>query len=83
MSVIYKPKGWANRLKYAREKIGYSIADASKESVIPQADIEDFESGAKEPLFSQLVKLADVYKKDVGFFLTDKPIVDEIFLFTL
>lgn len=68
------------RLKIARNAIGYTLEKASQESHIGQSSINEFEHNKREPKFSQLSKLADVYKKKIEFFLTDKPIIEKVML---
>jgi len=68
------------RLRAARDAIGYTIEKVSQESEIGQSSISDFENSKREPRFSQLSKLADVYKRRIEFFLTDKPIIERVML---
>lgn len=68
------------RLKIARNAIGYTLERASQESGIGQSSINEFEHNKREPKFSQLSKLAGVYKKKIEFFLTDKPIIEKVML---
>ena len=68
------------RIKIAREAIGYTLEKASAKSGIGQSSLSEFENNKREPKFSQLSKLADVYKKKVEFFLTDKPIIEKVML---
>lgn len=68
------------RLKAARDFIGYTLEKASKESGIGQSSLSEFENGKREPKFSHLSKLADVYKRKIEFFLTDKPIIERVML---
>ena len=60
------------RLKIAREAIGYTLKKASQESEIGESSISEFENSKREPKFSQLSKLAEVYRKTIEFFLIDK-----------
>ena len=68
------------RLKIARKAIGYTLEKASSVSGIGQSSLSDFENDKREPKFSQLSKLADVYRRTVEFFLTDEPFVEEVML---
>lgn len=68
------------RLKIARETIGYTQKRASEESQIGESSISAFENSEREPKFSQLSKLAEVYRKKVEFFLKDEPIVRNVLL---
>jgi Zn-dependent peptidase ImmA (M78 family)/transcriptional regulator with XRE-family HTH domain len=59
------------RLKIAREAIGYTLEKAEKESGIGASSLSEFENEKREPKFSQLSRLAELYKKSIDFFLTD------------
>jgi Zn-dependent peptidase ImmA (M78 family) len=59
------------RLRRAREDIGCTQPVASGKSGIGVSSISEFENGKREPSFSQLSCLAEVYKKSIDFFLTD------------
>ena len=60
------------RLKIARDAIGYTLEKASGESGIGQSSLSEFENDKREPKFSHLCRLAEIYKKRVEFFLTDE-----------
>jgi len=64
--------GIGERLKAARNAIGYTLERASSESGIGQSSISEFENNKREPKFSQLSKLAEVYRKTTEFFLKDQ-----------
>lgn len=68
------------RLRIARESIGYTLREASQESYIGESSISEFENSRREPKFSQLSRLAEVYKRPIDFFLTNKPIVEDMML---
>jgi len=59
------------RLKIARDAIGYTLERAAKESGIGASSLSEFENEKREPKFSQLSKLAEIYKRSIDFFLTD------------
>jgi len=69
-----------NRLKTARNAIGYTLEKASSESGIGESSISEFENNKREPKFSQLSRLAETYKKKTEFFLTDKLIIENVML---
>ena len=69
-----------SRLKAARNSIGYTLEKASKESGIGQSSLSEFENGKREPKFSHLSKLAEVYNRKIEFFLTDKPVIESVML---
>jgi len=68
------------RLKIAREAIGYTLKKASQESEIGESSISEFENSKREPKFSQLSRLAEVYRKTIEFFLSDKLLPSNIML---
>ena len=68
------------KLKFAREAIGYTQEKAASESGIGKSSICEFEKSKREPKFSQLSKLAEVYKKKIEFFLLDEPIIEKVML---
>jgi Zn-dependent peptidase ImmA (M78 family) len=68
------------RLQIARNAIGYTLEKASEESNIGQSSLSEFENNRREPKFSQLSRLAEVYRRTVEFFLTDEPIVENMML---
>ena len=59
------------RLRKAREAIGYTQPVAAGKSGIGVSSISEFETGKRAPSFSQLSSLAEVYKKEIDFFLSD------------
>lgn len=68
------------RLKIARNAIGYTLEKVSQETGIGQSSLSALENNKREPKFSQLAKLANLYKKTVRFFLTDEPIIENVML---
>lgn len=68
------------RLRIARQAIGYTIQKASLEAGIGESSISEFENCRREPKFSQLAKLAEAYRKSVEFFLADEPIAQNVML---
>jgi Zn-dependent peptidase ImmA (M78 family) len=68
------------KLKFARETIGYTLEKVETESGIGASSLSDFENEKREPKFSQLSKLAEIYKRSIDFFLTDKLITENIML---
>jgi Zn-dependent peptidase ImmA (M78 family)/DNA-binding XRE family transcriptional regulator len=59
------------RLKIAREAIGYTLQKAAEESGIGESSISEFENAKREPKFSHLSRLAEVYRRTIDFFLAD------------
>jgi len=68
------------RLRIAREAIGFTLERAAKESGIGASSLSEFENNKREPKFSYLSTLASVYRKTVEFLLTDDPITEETML---
>jgi Zn-dependent peptidase ImmA (M78 family)/transcriptional regulator with XRE-family HTH domain len=59
------------RLRMARTNIGYTLEKVSSLADISITAISDFENSKREPKFSQLSRLAEIYKRSIDFFLTD------------
>lgn len=62
------------RLKEVREAIGYKGKQVAILTGISCTRLSRYENNVCEPKFSTLVKLADIYKKQIEFFLGDKPL---------
>lgn len=57
---MYK-EGFASKLKYAREKTGFTQREVSKETGIAQSTIANYETGRTEPDIENIGILADFY----------------------
>lgn len=68
------------RLKIARTSIGYTLEKAEQESGIGKSSLSEFENSKREPKFSQLSKLAEVYRKTIEFFLTNERPAENVML---
>jgi Zn-dependent peptidase ImmA (M78 family) len=68
------------RLKIAREAIGYTQKKVFEETGIGESSLSAYENKEREPRFSDLSKLAELYKRSIEFFLTDKPLTDPLML---
>jgi len=68
------------RLKIARESIGYTLDKVETKSGIGTSSLSEFENDKREPKFSQLSKLAEVYRRSIEFFLSNEPIIKEVVL---
>ena len=72
------------KLESARKAIGYTLEKASEKSGISEPTISAYEHcgtpTGREPKFSQLAKLADVYRKTIDFFLSDEPVIEDTLL---
>jgi len=60
------------KLRIAREAIGYTQGKAAEKSGLGESSISEFENSKREPKFSQLSKLAEVYRRTMEFFLADE-----------
>jgi Zn-dependent peptidase ImmA (M78 family)/DNA-binding XRE family transcriptional regulator len=69
------------RLKIAREAIGYNQTEAAQKAGLSSAStICDFETGKREPKFSQLSKLAEIYHRPVEFFFSKEIQTESVML---
>ncbi len=68
------------RLKSARQSIGYTLADVEGRCGIGASSLSDFENSKREPKFSQLSKLASVYRKSVEYFLQEEIPAESVML---
>ena len=68
------------RLRIARETIGYTQRKVSELTGIGESSISEFENNEREPKFSQLSKLAEVYKRSIEFFLAESLPAEPIML---
>jgi Zn-dependent peptidase ImmA (M78 family)/transcriptional regulator with XRE-family HTH domain len=68
------------RLFKARNSVGYTLEKASQKSGIGSSSLSEFENDKREPKFSQLSKLAEIYKKTVEYFLSDDVVADSVLL---
>lgn len=59
------------RLRFAREKSGLTIAQASIRSSVGESSISEFENAKREPRMSHLSALAETYQRPISFFLAD------------
>ncbi|MBU1260441.1 MAG: XRE family transcriptional regulator [Planctomycetes bacterium] len=69
------------RLKIAREAIGYTQTEAAQKAGLSGAPaISELESNKREPKFSQLSKLAEIYHKSMEFFFSENISAEPILL---
>ena len=68
------------RLKKAREAIGYTQKKVDEQTGIGESSLSDYENNKREPRFSELSRLAELYKRSIDFFLTDKLPAEPIML---
>lgn len=60
-------------LVWARESAGYSVADAAHKATVKEENLAAWERGSAKPSFSQLRKLANVYKRPLAVFYLSEP----------
>jgi Zn-dependent peptidase ImmA (M78 family) len=68
------------RLRLARGALGYTLDRVAAETNIGQSSLSEFENGKREPRFSQLSRLAELYRRSVEFFLREEPLVQNTML---
>lgn len=69
--IMYK-EGFAEKLKKAREKTGFTQEEVSKETSIPRSTIANYELGRTEPDIENLGTLADFYDVETHWLLGTK-----------
>ena len=72
-------KNLPEKLKYARKKMGLKCLEVSRMTGIRYSDYLRFERGTQEPKFSQLSKIANLFKREIDFFLNEEEPNDPIF----
>lgn len=65
---MYK-QGFAERMKEARIKTGFTQREVSKETGIPQSTIAYIETGKREPDIEKLGQLIDFYGENANYIL--------------
>jgi len=60
-------------LKWARESLNYTLADAAKKIGIRVSKLSEWESGTSSPTTGQLRKAANVYKRPLAVFFLPAP----------
>ena len=68
------------KLEFARKAIGYTQKRVEEQTGIGNTSLSDYENNKREPRFSELSLLAELYKRSIDFFLTDKPLVENVML---
>lgn len=61
-----------NRLRYAREQVGLTLAQVQEKTGVGESSLSEFENDKREPKLSQLHALAKAYYRSVSFFLSDE-----------
>lgn len=60
-------------MKWAREKAGYSVAEAARKIGRPEQEIAQWEEGTLPPSLPQARRAAEVYKRSVAVFYLPEP----------
>ena len=60
------------RLLEARERTKLSLTDVKQRTAIGESSLSEFENGKREPKIKQLVMLAELYGKQLSFFLSEQ-----------
>ncbi len=68
------------RLKYARERAGLTMAQVKERTEIGGSSLSDFENGKREPSISQLASLGRCYRRSVAFFVSEGALPKEVVL---
>lgn len=69
-----------DRLKLARTAMSLTLERVAAETGIGQSSVSEFENNKREPRFSQLSKLAELYRRPVEFFLSEETPADGVML---
>lgn len=69
-----------NRLKQAREQLGWKLEQVSERTGIGVSSLSEFENGRREPRVNQLRQLASAYRKPISYFFDEAPVEPELIL---
>jgi len=69
-----------DKLRFARRAMGYTQDKVDAETGIRPSSLSEFENDKREPRFSQLSKLAELYRRPVEFFLSEETLVENVML---
>ena len=69
-----------SKLENARKRLNWKLSDVSEKTGLAQSALSDFENGKRSPKVAQLKQLADVYRRDIGFFLSEETLPNETVL---
>ena len=68
------------RLKYARKRLNITETQVSERTGIGVSSLSEFENGKREPKLSHLHRLAQLYNRQLSFFLEEGPVPQEMVL---
>lgn len=69
--------GIGKRLKYARGRVGLTLAQVHGRTEVGESSLSEFENSRREPSLSQLQALSKLYRRSVAFFLAEGSIPQE------
>jgi len=69
-----------DKLRFARCAMGYTQDKVDAETGIKPSSLSEFEHDKREPRFSQLSKLAALYRRPVEFFLNEETLIENVML---
>jgi XRE family transcriptional regulator, fatty acid utilization regulator len=69
-----------SKLENVRKRLNWTLSDVSDKTGLAQSALSEFENGKRSPKVAQLKQLADVYRRDIGFFLSEEPLPNEAVL---
>ena len=69
-----------SKLENARKRLNWTLSDVSERTGLAQSALSEFENGKRSPKVAQLKLLADVYRRDIGFFLSEETVPTETVL---
>lgn len=75
-----EPIQLGQRLKYARDRAGLTLAQVKERTGIGESSISEFENDKREPSVSQLNAMGQCYRRSVAFFLSREPLPNETVL---
>jgi XRE family transcriptional regulator, fatty acid utilization regulator len=69
-----------SKLESVRKRLNLTLNEVSEKTKLAASALSEFENGKRSPKVAQLKQLADVYRRDIGFFLNDEAIPNETVL---
>ena len=69
-----------NKLNSARLNCGLSLSQVQQATGIDDSCLSSYENGQREPRFSQLSQLAELYRVPISFFIDDCPAENQVVL---
>lgn len=69
-----------SKLESVRKRLNLTLSEVSEKTKLAQSALSEFENGKRSPKVAQLKRLADVYRRDISFFLNDEAIPNETVL---